>query len=143
MTIVRQPANRQRGAAAVEMAILTPLLILLVFGGVEASWLLAQSLDVRQAAREGGRLAALNFGDSAAIATQVCTAMDNNDSTTLGFTGSTGGVGDDISVTVTKTPDHLTNFLSWVFPPTMTLSSTATFALEISPTAWNDGTEPC
>jgi Flp pilus assembly protein TadG len=125
------------------MAMMAPLLVLLFVGAVEASWLLAQSLDVRQAAREGGRLAAIDFGDSAAIASEVCVAMDNDDDTTVQFTGSTAGLGEDISVTVTKTADHLTNFLNWVFPPTMTLSNTATFALEVSPPTWNDGPEPC
>jgi Flp pilus assembly protein TadG len=125
------------------MAMMAPLLVLLFLGAVEASWLLAQSLDVRQAAREGGRLAAIDFGDSAAIASEVCVAMDNDDDTTVQFTGSAAGLGEDISVTVTKTANHLTSFLNWVFPPTMTLSNTATFALEVSPPTWNDGPEPC
>jgi Flp pilus assembly protein TadG len=146
--VLRQRENRllsphERGVAAVEMALMAPLLVLLFFGVVETSWLLAQALDVRQAAREGGRLAAIDFGDSAVIASEVCITMDNDDDTTVQFTGSAAGLGEDISVTVTKSASHLTSFLNWVFPPTMTLSNTATFALEVSPPTWNDGPEPC
>lgn len=139
----RLASPRERGVAAVEMALMAPLLILLFFGVVETSWLLAQALDVRQAAREGGRLAAIDFGDSTAIASEVCIAMDDDDDTTVQFTGSAAGLGEDVSVTVTKTASHLTSFLNWVFPPTMTLSNTATFALEVSPPTWSDGPEPC
>jgi Flp pilus assembly protein TadG len=124
------------GVAAVEMALMAPLLVLLFIGAVEASWLLAQSLDVRQAAREGGRLAAIDFGDAASIAAEVCV-------TTVQFTGSAAALGEDIAVTVTKTASHLTSFLNWVFPPTMTLSNTATFALEVSPPTWSDGSQSC
>ena len=133
----------ERGVAAVEMALMAPLLILLFFGVVETSWLLAQALDVRQAAREGGRLAAIDFGDSAVIAAEACLTMDDADDTTVQLAGSAAGLGEDISVTVTKTASHLTSFLDWVFPPTMTLTNTATFALEVSPPTWNDGTEAC
>lgn len=135
--------KQDRGASAVEMALLAPLLVLLFLGAVETSWLLAQTLDVRQASREAGRLAAIDYGDSAAIANEVCSAMDNDDSTILTFGGSTAALGSDVQVTVTKTADHLINFMNWAFPPGMTLSDTATFALEVSPPAWTDGTEPC
>lgn len=134
---------RERGVAAVEMALLAPLLVLLLMGVIETSWLLMQSLDVRQGAREAGRLAAVDYGSSAAIASAGCAAMDNDDDTSFAFSGSGAALGGDIEVTAVKTADHLTSFLNWVFPPGMTLSSTATFALEVSPPAWIDGTESC
>ena len=137
------PTTRDRGVAAVEMALLAPLVVLLLMGVIETSWLLMQSLDVRQGAREAGRLAAVDYGDSAAIASAGCAAMDNADNTSFAFSGSGAALGGDIEVTATKTADHLTSFLNWVFPPGMTLSNTATFALEVSPPTWNDGTEMC
>jgi len=133
----------ESGVAAVEMALLAPLLVLLLMGVIETSWLLMQTLDVRQGAREAGRLASVDFGDSTAITAEACAAMDNDDDTTITFSGSGVGLGEDIEITVTKTADHLTSFLDWVFPPGMTLSNTATFALEVSPPSWNDGTEAC
>lgn len=147
--MLRQPkgagyrTNRDRGVAAVEMALLAPLVVLLLMGVIETSWLLMQSVDVRQGAREAGRLAAVDYGDSATIAGAGCAAMDNDDDTSFVFSGASAALGGDIEVTATKTADHLTSFLNWVFPPGMTLSNTATFALEVSPPTWNDGMVTC
>ena len=141
--VARCRTIRERGVAAVEMALIAPLVVLLLMGVIETSWLLMQSLDVRQGAREAGRLAAVDYGDSSTIAIAGCASMDNADDTSFAFSGSGAALGGDIEVTATKTADHLTSFLNWVFPPGMTLSNTATFALEVSPPTWNDGTESC
>lgn len=138
-TIVR----RQRGVAAVEMALIAPLLVILFLGAVEAAWLLGQSLDVRQASREGGRLAAVDYGDEVTIAAEACATMDDQADTKVNFAGAGGSLGDDIEVTVTKTANHLTTFLDWAFPAGMTISSSATFALEVSPPSWNNGEVSC
>ena len=58
----RRPARRaprDRGAAAVEFALLLPLLMLLVFGIVDFGRALNAQITLTQAAREGARLAAL------------------------------------------------------------------------------------
>ncbi len=52
--------NRERGATAVEFALLLPLLLLLVFGIVDFGRALNAQETLTQAAREGARLAALN-----------------------------------------------------------------------------------
>lgn len=135
--------RREGGVAAVEMALMAPILILLFMGVVETAWLLNQTLDVRQASREASRLASLDHGSSGTIAADVCAAMDNDDDTTITFVGSSGTIGDDVDVTVAKQASHLTSFLDWVFPPTMILQHTATFALEISPPTWTDGVVSC
>lgn len=122
---------------------LAPLLILLLLGGLETAWLLGQALDVRNAAREGGRLAAIDYGDTVTIGSEVCAVMDNADSTSVTLMGASAALGEDIQVAVVKTPSHLTNLLSWAFPPTMTLSSHAVFALEVSPPTWTDGMYMC
>ena len=49
----------QRGAAAVEMAIVLPILILLVFGIIEWSIYFNRLQGLQAAAREGARVAAL------------------------------------------------------------------------------------
>jgi Flp pilus assembly protein TadG len=58
----RRPARRaprDRGAAAVEFALLLPLLTLLVFGIVDFGRALNAQITLTQAAREGARMAAL------------------------------------------------------------------------------------
>ena len=69
-------SNRQSGAAMVELAVILPIFVLLLFGMIEASWAFAQSNDVRHGAREGARLAAVDFGDVATIGAEVCDRMD-------------------------------------------------------------------
>lgn len=138
-----QVAGKERGVAAVELALLAPILVVLLLGTIESAWLLGQQLDVRQAARQGARLAATDLGDSATIASRVCLAMDDSTDTTVDFSGSGAALGEDIEVTVTKTPSHLTNFMDWLFPPAFALSNTATFALEASPPMWTDGSQSC
>lgn len=49
----------ERGAAAVEMALVMPLLVVLVFGMIDFSRVLNAELQLSQAAREGARLAAI------------------------------------------------------------------------------------
>ncbi len=61
----------QRGAAAVEFAIILPILIALVFGIIEFSIAYNRQQGLHAAAREGARVAALPQTDQATIAAQV------------------------------------------------------------------------
>lgn len=72
--IVRTPGRRRRaGAAAVEMAMVTPLFVLLILGTIEASRLgmVAQMLNV--AAREACRTAVLDGATAAEVQSRVDT----------------------------------------------------------------------
>lgn len=51
-----------RGAAAVEMALVLPILILFVFGIIDFSRVFNAEIQISQAAREGARIAALSSG---------------------------------------------------------------------------------
>lgn len=62
-------AHRDRGAAAVEFALLLPLLLLLVFGIIDFGRALNAQITLTQAAREGARLAAL--GQTGQVTTRV------------------------------------------------------------------------
>jgi Flp pilus assembly protein TadG len=57
MRLRRQHDNGQRGATLIEFAIVVPLLLLLLFGIVEVSRLVAEFTSIRTAAREGARFA--------------------------------------------------------------------------------------
>lgn len=54
-----------RGVALVEFAIALPLLAMFVFGIIDFGWAFSQNIDVRQAAREGARLAVVNAATGA------------------------------------------------------------------------------
>ena len=57
--------RRDAGASAVEMAIVLPLLVALVFGIIDFGRMLNAEIELSQAAREGVRLAALTEGNAA------------------------------------------------------------------------------
>jgi len=52
-------ARRRRGGAVVEMAIVTPLLLTLLFGIIEYGWVFTIKQAITNAAREGCRVATL------------------------------------------------------------------------------------
>jgi Flp pilus assembly protein TadG len=56
---MHRAAQRDRGAAAVEFALLLPLLLLLIFGIVDFGRMLNAKILISEAAREGARAAAL------------------------------------------------------------------------------------
>jgi len=58
--------RRDHGAAAVEMALLLPLLLLLVFGIIDFGRLLNAQITVTEAAREGARAAVIENSKAAA-----------------------------------------------------------------------------
>lgn len=68
-------ARDQRGAAAVEMAIILPILILLVFGIIEWSIYFNRLQGLQAAAREGARVAALPQTTQADVKAKVNDAL--------------------------------------------------------------------
>lgn len=84
----------RRGAAAVEMAMVMPVLFLMLFGIIEFGWMLSVQNSLVNAAREGARIGALlGYGadDMQARVTEVLTPM---------------GLQDKVSVTITEaTPE--------------------------------------
>ena len=57
----------EKGASAVEFALVTPLLILLVFGAIQFGRLYNNYIAVTHAAREGARLAAVGKYDEGTV----------------------------------------------------------------------------
>jgi TadE-like protein len=56
--------QKERGAAAVEMAIVLPLLLMLLLGIIEFGRVFNVQISLSQAAREGARHAAVHFDDA-------------------------------------------------------------------------------
>lgn len=139
-----------RGAALVEFAIIMPVLFLLVFGIIEFGWAFRQNLDVRHGAREGTRLAAVNADPTNSestqqrrIAREMCARMDADGGFPINISIDVNGslvpdvpgdatindVGDEVTVTVEKKLDQLTNFLGFALN-NVTLRSTVKTRLE-------------
>jgi Flp pilus assembly protein TadG len=111
---MRRLRNEERGASLVEFALIFPLLILVLFGIMEAGWAFSQSVEVRNAAREGARLAVVDFGDAAAVITETCNRAD------LSGSGATvavtiNGADESVTVDVSQAYNTLTGLLDSFF----------------------------
>lgn len=151
----RRHKSKSRGVALVEFALIAPLLFLLLFGIVEFGWAFGQNLDVRQGAREGGRLAVVNYsvtttsctaGGAAAcndtrrdeLLSEICSRLDFDGSgTRLRLQRTDGGdsgsddfnLGDTVLVDVEKPLETLTGFLD-TFLDTVVLDSHVEMRIE-------------
>jgi Flp pilus assembly protein TadG len=50
----------ERGATLVEFAFILPIFVLFALGFIDLGWAFAQNLDVKQGAREGGRIVSVD-----------------------------------------------------------------------------------
>ncbi len=129
----------QRGAAAVELAVVAPILLVLVFGIMESGWFFAQQVEFNNAAREGGRLAVVDYGTAAEIAAETCArAALSGAGATVTITRSTvldpdmgdpPGTPESITVTITNSYQSLTGFVAPFFDG-MAMSSTVEMRTE-------------
>ncbi len=85
-----KPRRNERGAVAVEFALVLPLLILLVFGVIQWGLVMAQSAALSGGARNGARYGVVNIV-SARTCSDVVSQVRGN-SGTIGMTGTQVGV---------------------------------------------------
>ena len=70
-------AGGERGAAAVEFALILPVLVLLIFGIIEFGRGYNAKIEITGAAREGARVLAVGSGDPAAAAIGAAPTLDS------------------------------------------------------------------
>ena len=80
----------RRGAAAVELALVAPLLLTMVFGIIEFGWTMMIRQSLINAAREGCRTATLKYTSTSALEAAVVNKIDDALSV-LGFSHGEGG----------------------------------------------------
>jgi Flp pilus assembly protein TadG len=99
--------TRDRGAAAIEFALLFPLLMLIVFGIIDFGRALNAQITLTQAAREGARLDALGEPN---VASQTQAAATGLSPVTVTATACPPGAGPDVNaeVDVSYTFDFVT-----------------------------------
>jgi len=142
--------DREKGAVLVEFAVILPLFILLIFGIMEAGWFFAQQVEVRNAAREGARLAVVDFpnGSSgtpvdgqAQIISETCRRADlTGDSVTVTLSKEGSGTSEAAVVTVASPYTSLTGVVDF-FDGTIT--STAIMRVERDSVTWSNGSAGC
>lgn len=133
--IVRDDRWRsEAGAAATELALIAPILIVLFFGIVQVGLAVWRSQVIEAAAREGARVASVGGGDD-----DVETAADNaatgfTDTEVLStITDPCDALGDDVTVYVTASGLRLNFEIPFVGAYTPVYDSEATFRCEVTP----------
>ncbi len=73
----KPPAQNTRGSAAVEFAVISPVLFLFLFGTIEFGRLLMVEQCLTNAAREGARLAVLQGATSGQVISRINAYLDS------------------------------------------------------------------
>ena len=113
----RASGRRERGAAAVEFALVLPVLLLLVLGAIDWGWYFFLREVVTNAAREGARVGSVNQDGQAAAAAYL-TRLGLTQGAAASNNGNVGGIS-TVRVTVTYQGCSLTGFIPMV-PTTIT-----------------------
>lgn len=138
----------EQGRSLLSIAAIVAVSAVVVVGLLEFSWFVFQNRNVNDAAEEGARLAAGNFGTPTQIGQQVCDSIDIKHPTAapeiiLRPSGSNAGIqGDRAEITVTSRNSSMTGVLDPIFGR-VTLQSTISFELTRPPQGqaiwWADG----
>ena len=89
--------RNQKGASAVEFAIILPVLVMILFGMFQFGIAYNNWIALTHAAREGARLAAVGAYDEQAVRDRAPSV----DIASVNVTGLEGNIGDDVTVNVT------------------------------------------
>jgi hypothetical protein len=129
---VLRPREECTGSAAVELALVLPLVLMMVLALLQVGLLAKDSLVVVQAAREGAREAAVTSDNErvrqAAIRGGGGLAGERTDVEVE----RTGSMGDPVTVRVRYRAPLVVPFVEWLFPDEVLLGSAATMRQEIS-----------
>lgn len=127
----------------IEFVLITPMLFGLLFGIMEAAWTFGQILDMQHVAREGARLAAVNYQPTAdegddqtdELVATICGRLETPDAGRVSLSFATdGSAGAVATIRVERDLDQLTGFFS--FLDSYAPASDVEFRLERSVT-WN------
>ncbi|MEO8477279.1 MAG: TadE/TadG family type IV pilus assembly protein [Actinomycetota bacterium] len=123
---MRRRAHEERGASAVEFALVLPLLLVVALALVQVGLLVRDRLLVEAAARAGARTAAVD-PDQGAIAEAVAGSAPDLDPGALSVAvGRAGTQGDPVTVTVDYTSAIRVPFIGWLITHGVAMTSTAT-----------------
>lgn len=124
----------EKGASAVEFALILPILLMIVFAIFEFGIAYNNYISLTHAAREGARLAAVNRDEiegwdwfEARVKNSSPTITNKIESITLA--GEDGDIGDPVSVTVTMAAFIIEIPFAGTYGP-ITMSNTATLRIE-------------
>lgn len=134
--------DRQRGAAAVEFALIVPLLLSLVLGVIDYGMAFGQSINLQGAAREAVRQG-VTQGDVIAAAGQSRGLLDNTKLQVKFAVDSSAGAPGVMVVCLRYPQSSLSGFFSWalngVFEAKAVMKMEGTAALASGAQHWDGG----
>lgn len=139
------PPNRddkQRGAAAVEFALIVPLLLSMLLGVIDFGMALGQNISLQGAAREGARQG-VTQGDVIASSSQAKGLLDDTKLQVKFAVDSSGGVPGVMVVCLRYPQSSLSGFYSWaldgVFEAKAVMRMEGTVAVASGAQHWDGG----
>lgn len=107
-------SGSEDGAAAVEFALVLPVLLLLILGLIEFSLIFNTQISLTNAAREGARVMAIQNSPALARTAAINAAVSVNPAVTGGdiaITPANCAAGGTVTVTINYDADMITGFL--------------------------------
>ncbi len=123
-------ATGERGSAAVEFALVLPLLMVIVLALLQVGLLVKDQLVVVGAARAGAREAAVSSDDGKAREAAVDSAVTLRSDQIEVDVRRDGGVGSAVVVTVLYRASAVVPFVEWLFPSSIELRARSTMRQE-------------
>jgi Flp pilus assembly protein TadG len=135
--MIRKKENKYRGAAAVEAAIVFPLLLLLTLGVIEYGWLFLKVHQITNATRYGARIAIRPGSSTADVINDIDSLMATADLQTSGYSVvfipadiTSVAVGDPVEVKVTVPWANISLMNLSLLPAPANIGSSVTMAKE-------------
>ena len=116
----------QRGTAAVEFALVLPIVLAIVLAMVQVGLLVRDRLLVESAVRSGARTAAVEPGDEAVRAAVVRSASSLDPGSLSVSTARAGVRGEPVTVIVSYVAPISVPFVGWLFPGGVMMRAEAT-----------------
>jgi Flp pilus assembly protein TadG len=120
----------QRGSAAVEFALVLPLILILALATLQVALLTKDELIVQGAARAGAREAAVSTDDASARQAAVDAAVGLDEAGIDVAVERGGGADEPVVVTVTYHAPIALPAVTWLFPDRVDLVASATMRQE-------------
>jgi Flp pilus assembly protein TadG len=122
----------EHGSAAVEFALLLPIVFLVLLAVVQVGVLASDQLVITQAARAGARAASVEAGDDAAREAAVGAAAGLDPARLTVTVSRSGTQGDPVTVAVAYEAPVAGLISGWLLPPEVKLQASSTMRQEFA-----------